>query len=214
VLRSSEGRRFRRAKYDADQARIGQFYRSHGIPRVGGLTNTDKLSFHELASFANVLRDEIRNSRELVALSNSESENGCLNVQTDKSMTRWFAAAAGWIGAAMPALATYDRAIEAPLAQKHGGGAPPMDIPADRDNHWRRERALKLLEPELDVLVRQRDAAWMQEVARREALARTPIPRERLKVLIVLAHPDRHNGSKMATETTQWLLAQRGRKAA
>jgi hypothetical protein len=80
--------------------------------------------------------------------------------------------------------------------------------------HWRRERALKLLEPELDVLVRQRDAAWLQEVARREALARTPIPPERLKALIVLAHPDRHNGSKVATETTQWLLAQRVRKAA
>jgi hypothetical protein len=80
--------------------------------------------------------------------------------------------------------------------------------------NWRRERALKLLEPELDVLVRQRDAAWMQEVARREALARTPIPPERLKALIALAHPDRHNGSKMATKTTQWLLAQRARKAA
>jgi hypothetical protein len=79
---------------------------------------------------------------------------------------------------------------------------------------WRRERALNLLGPELDVLVRQRDAAWLEEVARREALARTPIPAERLKALIVLAHPDRHNGSKVATETTQWLLAQRGRKAA
>ena len=76
--------------------------------------------------------------------------------------------------------------------------------------HWRRERALKLLESELDVLIHQRDVAWLQlKDARREALARTPIPPERLKALIGLAHPDRHNGSRVATEITQWLLAQR-----
>jgi hypothetical protein len=78
-------------------------------------------------------------------------------------------------------------------------------------DHWRRERALKLLESELDVLIHQRDVAWLQlKDARREALARAPIPPERLKALIGLAHPDRHNGSKVATEITQWLLAQRG----
>ena len=77
--------------------------------------------------------------------------------------------------------------------------------------HWRHERALKLLESELDVLIHQRDVAWLQlKDARREALARAPIPPERLRALIGLAHPDRHNGSKVATEITQWLLAQRG----
>jgi hypothetical protein len=82
-------------------------------------------------------------------------------------------------------------------------------------DHWRRERALKLLESELDVLIHQRDVAWLQlKDARRQALARAPIPPERLKALVALAHPDRHNGSKVATEITQWLLAQRGRKAA
>ena len=75
-------------------------------------------------------------------------------------------------------------------------------------DHWRHERALKLLESELDILIYQRDVAWLQlRDARREALARPPIPPERLKALIGLAHPDRHNGSKVATEITQWLLA-------
>jgi hypothetical protein len=78
-------------------------------------------------------------------------------------------------------------------------------------DNWRHDRALKLLESELDVLIHQRDLAWLQlNDARREASARAPIPPERLKVLIGLAHPDRHNGSKVATEITQWLLAQRG----
>jgi hypothetical protein len=77
-------------------------------------------------------------------------------------------------------------------------------------DHWRRERALKLLESELDVLIHQRDVAWLLlKDARREALARERIPPDRLKALIGLAHPDRHNGSKVATEITQWLLAQR-----
>src|SRR6476620_3132884 len=66
-------------------------------------------------------------------------------------------------------------------------------------DHWRHERALKLLESELDILIYQRDVAWLQlRDARREALARAPIPPERLKALIGLAHPDRHNGSKVA----------------
>ena len=90
----------------------------------------------------------------------------------------------------------------------YGSGLKAID-------HWRRERALKLLESELDVLIHQRDVAWLQlKDARREALARAPIPPERLRALVGLAHPDRHNGSKVATEITQWLLAQRGRKAA
>jgi clan AA aspartic protease (TIGR02281 family) len=107
-------------KYDADSARIGQIYRSHGVPPGGGVYGlADKLSTDELASFANVLRDEIRNSRELVALGNSELENGCV-VRTDKSMMRWFAGAADWLRTATPALKEY----EASLAQKHGGASP------------------------------------------------------------------------------------------
>jgi hypothetical protein len=77
--------------------------------------------------------------------------------------------------------------------------------------HWRHERAVRLLESELDALIHQRDLAWLQlKDVRRDALARRPIPPERLKALIGLAHPDRHNGSKVATEMTQWLLAQPG----
>jgi hypothetical protein len=72
-------------------------------------------------------------------------------------------------------------------------------------DHWRRERALKLLESELDVLIHQRDVAWLQlKDARREALARAPIPPERLKALIGLAHPDRGRRSGAAS-TSSWL---------
>jgi hypothetical protein len=35
------------------------------------------------------------------------------------------------------------------------------------------------------------------------------IPPDMLKVLIMLCHPDRHQGKQMATEATQWLLKQR-----
>lgn len=43
----------------------------------------------------------------------------------------------------------------------------------------------------------------------REAERRGVIPPDMLKRLIALAHPDRHGGSKIATEATQWLLSQR-----
>lgn len=39
--------------------------------------------------------------------------------------------------------------------------------------------------------------------------ARRPIPPGVLKRLLSLAHPDRHGGSRIATETTTWLLLQR-----
>jgi hypothetical protein len=35
------------------------------------------------------------------------------------------------------------------------------------------------------------------------------IPRDILKSLIRLAHPDRHNGSQAANDATAWLLSQR-----
>lgn len=36
------------------------------------------------------------------------------------------------------------------------------------------------------------------------------IPPDVLKKLLHLAHPDKHGGSKIATEATQWLLSMRG----
>lgn len=42
-----------------------------------------------------------------------------------------------------------------------------------------------------------------------EAEHRTTIPPDMLKRLIALAHPDKHYGSRIATEATQWLLKQR-----
>jgi hypothetical protein len=36
------------------------------------------------------------------------------------------------------------------------------------------------------------------------------LDRHRLRQLLQLCHPDKHDGSKTATEITQWLLSQRG----
>jgi hypothetical protein len=59
---------------------------------------------------------------------------------------------------------------------------------------WRKRRAMKLLEQDLTVFTAQRDAHWMQQLAQRAAA----IPPERLMALIALAHPDKHNGSRLA----------------
>ena len=50
-------------------------------------------------------------------------------------------------------------------------------------------------------------AILRRQVARLEA--RAGIPPEILSRLVRLCHPDKHQGSKAATEATQWLLAQR-----
>lgn len=42
-----------------------------------------------------------------------------------------------------------------------------------------------------------------------EAERRSAIPADVLKKLLHLAHPDKHGGSKIANEATQWLLKQR-----
>lgn len=42
-----------------------------------------------------------------------------------------------------------------------------------------------------------------------QAERRSAIPPDMLKRLPSLAHPDKHGGSRIATEATQWLLAQR-----
>lgn len=42
-----------------------------------------------------------------------------------------------------------------------------------------------------------------------QAERRSAIPPDMLKRLLSLAHPDKHGGSRIATEATQWLLAQR-----
>lgn len=35
------------------------------------------------------------------------------------------------------------------------------------------------------------------------------IPKDKLKILIQLCHPDKHNGTAIATEITSWLLNER-----
>lgn len=41
-----------------------------------------------------------------------------------------------------------------------------------------------------------------------------PIPDDMLKVLLLLAHPDKHNGSPASNRATRWLLQQRRKTAA
>jgi hypothetical protein len=75
---------------------------------------------------------------------------------------------------------------------------------------WRKRRALKLVGRDFETFVAQRDAHWMQQLAQ----GGRAIPPERLKALIALAHPDKHQGSRLATETTQWLLSLRASRVA
>jgi hypothetical protein len=74
----------------------------------------------------------------------------------------------------------------------------------------RKSRAMKLLEQDFAAFIAQRDAHWMQQLAQGGAA----IPPERLMALVALAHPDKHNGSRLATETTQWLLSLRASQVA
>jgi hypothetical protein len=75
---------------------------------------------------------------------------------------------------------------------------------------WRKRRALKLVGRDFEAFIAQRDAHWMQQLAQGGGA----IPPERLMALITLTHPDKHNGSRLATETTQWLLALRASRVA
>jgi hypothetical protein len=75
---------------------------------------------------------------------------------------------------------------------------------------WRKRRALKLVGKDFETFLAQRDAYWMHQLAQRGSA----MPPERLMALISLAHPDKHSGSRLATETTQWLLSLRTSRAA
>jgi hypothetical protein len=75
---------------------------------------------------------------------------------------------------------------------------------------WRKRRALNLIGKDFEAFTAQRDAHWIHQLAQRGSA----IPPERLMALIALAHPDKHNGSLVATETTQWLLSLRASRAA
>ena len=56
-------------------------------------------------------------------------------------------------------------------------------------------------------------AALMQELAmmRREQRA-VALPADRLRQMIQLCHPDKHGGSDLAKDVTQWLLQQKGKR--
>lgn len=56
---------------------------------------------------------------------------------------------------------------------------------------------------------RESTAQLSEATAVLEHALRSPIPPQRLRTLIMLCHPDRHNNSERATEMTRWLLALR-----
>jgi hypothetical protein len=78
---------------------------------------------------------------------------------------------------------------------------------------WSKRHALKLMGKDFKAFMAQRDAHGMDEV---EMASRgtPPIPTNRIMALIALTHPDKHNGSRLATETTQWLLSLRASRIA
>lgn len=72
----------------------------------------------------------------------------------------------------------------------------------------KRERALEAIdgiEAERDALREQ----LLRELAKPLTTAPQPIPEDKLRLLIQLAHPDKHGGSRAATEITSWLLSLR-----
>lgn len=84
-----------------------------------------------------------------------------------------------------------------------GGGDPDQVDQLEAENAALKVERLNL-QRRLLVLERQ---ATLQGLHRQHASG--PIPSEMLKRLIMLCHPDRHQGSEMSTQMTQWLLEQR-----
>jgi hypothetical protein len=82
----------------------------------------------------------------------------------------------------------------------------------------RRNYAFRLVKADLEQALAYRDQYWRSEIEKlREQFADAPgapIPSARLKDLIFLAHPDKHSGSRLAHETTQWLLSLRAKQKA
>jgi hypothetical protein len=78
---------------------------------------------------------------------------------------------------------------------------------------WVKNRAFRLLKADLEQALVYRDQYWRGEITRlTEQYDNRPtgaIPSIRMKALLNLCHPDKHPGSRIAHETTQWLLAQR-----
>lgn len=79
---------------------------------------------------------------------------------------------------------------------------------------WKRSKATTPAYGETSTQLRHELHQALEEAARlrrrlMEAEHRSAIPPDMLKRLITLAHPDKHGGSKIATEATQWLLSQR-----
>lgn len=79
---------------------------------------------------------------------------------------------------------------------------------------WKRSKATTSTLGETPAQLRHELHEALEEAARlrrrlMEAEHRTTIPPDMLKRLIALAHPDKHYGSRIANEATQWLLSQR-----
>lgn len=59
--------------------------------------------------------------------------------------------------------------------------------------------------------IRYLKAVLAEAEARAQNASPEAIPPDMLRVLLLLAHPDRHNGSQAANKATAWLLQQRGK---
>lgn len=84
-----------------------------------------------------------------------------------------------------------------------GGGDPDQMSQLESENAALKAERLNL-QRRLLVLERQ---ATLQVLHRQKLLGQ--LPPDILQRLIMLCHPDRHQGSEMSTKTTQWLLEQR-----
>lgn len=84
-----------------------------------------------------------------------------------------------------------------------GGGDPDQMSQLEVENAALKAERLTL---QRRILMLERQAT-LQGLPRQHASG--PIPSEMLKRLIMLCHPDRHAGSPMSNQMTQWLLEQR-----
>lgn len=80
---------------------------------------------------------------------------------------------------------------------------------------WRKwcKRCYALNKREEEDQLRQQLAYYRSECERlhTELMFAEGIPADKLKLLIQLCHPDKHNGSKASNSITQWLLERRAK---
>jgi hypothetical protein len=91
-------------------------------------------------------------------------------------------------------------------------GNPFFVVPSE---HWKRVcrfcyRREMDARKQVESLERTVDSLRRENSRLRLGGSGASLDRHRLRQLLQLCHPDKHDGSKTATEITQWLLSQRG----